>query len=178
MFKFLYLNFFSASFCITFLSEGTATSINMQILPFLFWIITSGPSARTSVTDCNPWFHNTVTFSCSHADFSTCAYQFILFQCLTSCISNNADVHRLFHVSLCTHSLPKWHILMLNGQQFLHIPYIISIYSQYLLSNFSLKIVSSDCLILSCHYCVFCFSLYISKLQPLVGVFLIHQSFV
>jgi hypothetical protein len=35
----LYFNFFSDSFCITFLSDGFATSINKQILSFLFIII-------------------------------------------------------------------------------------------------------------------------------------------
>jgi hypothetical protein len=36
---FLYFNFFSASFYITFLSDGIATSINNQILPDLFLIM-------------------------------------------------------------------------------------------------------------------------------------------
>jgi hypothetical protein len=35
----LYFNFFSASLCITFLSDGTATSINKQVLSFLFLVI-------------------------------------------------------------------------------------------------------------------------------------------
>jgi hypothetical protein len=45
----LYFNFFSASFCITFLSDGTiATSINKQVLSFLVLIIMSGLFAKTS----------------------------------------------------------------------------------------------------------------------------------
>jgi hypothetical protein len=36
------LNFFSASFCITFLSDGIATSINKQVLSFLFLTTMSG----------------------------------------------------------------------------------------------------------------------------------------
>jgi hypothetical protein len=36
--KFLYFNFFSDS-CITFLSDGIATSVSKQILSFLFFII-------------------------------------------------------------------------------------------------------------------------------------------
>jgi hypothetical protein len=39
--KFLYFNFFSDSFCITFLSDGIATSVSKQILSFLFLIIMS-----------------------------------------------------------------------------------------------------------------------------------------
>ena len=40
--KLLYFNFFSASFCTTFLSAGTATSISVHVLSFLFLIIISG----------------------------------------------------------------------------------------------------------------------------------------
>jgi hypothetical protein len=40
-------NFFSVSFCITFLSDDIATSISQQILTFLFLIIMSGLFART-----------------------------------------------------------------------------------------------------------------------------------
>jgi hypothetical protein len=42
----------------------------------------------------------------------------------------------LYHVLLCPHSLPEWGILMSSGQQFLHIPYIIGIYSQFISSKF------------------------------------------
>ena len=37
--KFLYFNFFSASFCTAFLSEGIATSISVHVFSFLFLII-------------------------------------------------------------------------------------------------------------------------------------------
>jgi hypothetical protein len=37
-----YLSFFSASFCVTFLSAGTATSISVHIFSFLFFIFISG----------------------------------------------------------------------------------------------------------------------------------------
>ena len=40
--KLLYFNFFSASFCTTFLSAGIATSISMHVFSFLFLIIVSG----------------------------------------------------------------------------------------------------------------------------------------
>jgi hypothetical protein len=52
--KLLYFNFFSDSFCITFLSDGIATSISKQILSFLFLIIMSGLFARTSLSVSTP----------------------------------------------------------------------------------------------------------------------------
>jgi hypothetical protein len=58
----LYFNFFSDSFCITFLSDGIATSINKQILSFMFLIIMSGLFARTSLSVCTPWFHSSYIF--------------------------------------------------------------------------------------------------------------------
>jgi hypothetical protein len=56
--KFLYFNFFSDSFCIAFLSDGIATFISKQTLPFF---------ARTSLSVYTPWFHTTVfqvAYSC------------------------------------------------------------------------------------------------------------------
>ena len=40
--KLLYFNFFSASFCTTFLSVGIATSVSVHVFSFLFLIILSG----------------------------------------------------------------------------------------------------------------------------------------
>jgi hypothetical protein len=48
--RFLYFNFFSATFCIIFLSNSIATSINKQVLSFLFLIIMSGLFAKTSLS--------------------------------------------------------------------------------------------------------------------------------
>jgi hypothetical protein len=42
------------------LSDGIATSINKQVLSFLFLIIMSGLFTQTSLTVCIPWFHKTV----------------------------------------------------------------------------------------------------------------------
>jgi hypothetical protein len=39
MHKILYFNFFSASFCTTFLFAGMATSISVHVFSFLFLII-------------------------------------------------------------------------------------------------------------------------------------------
>jgi hypothetical protein len=40
--KLLYFSFFSASFCVTFLSTGVAVSISMHVFSSLFLIIISG----------------------------------------------------------------------------------------------------------------------------------------
>ena len=45
--KLLYFNFFSASFCTTFLSAGIATSISVQI--FSFWFLISIPGLLLSL---------------------------------------------------------------------------------------------------------------------------------
>ena len=45
--KLFYFNFFSASFCTTCLSAGTATSIDVHVFSFLFLIIISGLFAVT-----------------------------------------------------------------------------------------------------------------------------------
>ena len=50
--KLLYFNFFSASFCTTFLSVGIATSISVHVFSFLFLIIISGLFAVTSLSVC------------------------------------------------------------------------------------------------------------------------------
>jgi hypothetical protein len=73
---FLYFNLFSDSFCITFLSDGIATSISKQILSVMFLIIMSGLFARTSLSVCIPWFHSTVISSCWHTGWGMWEYQF------------------------------------------------------------------------------------------------------
>jgi hypothetical protein len=50
--KLFYFNFFSASFCTTFLSAGIATSISLHVFSFLFLIIISGLFAVTSLSVC------------------------------------------------------------------------------------------------------------------------------
>ena len=72
--KLLYFNFFSASFCTTFLSAGIATSISVHVFSFLFLIIISGLFAVTSLSVCTAWFHNTVTSPSSHTGFGMCVY--------------------------------------------------------------------------------------------------------
>ena len=47
--KLLYFNFFSASFCTTFLSAGIATPISVNVFSLLFLIIISGLFAVTSL---------------------------------------------------------------------------------------------------------------------------------
>ena len=65
----LYFNFFSASFCTTFLSAGIATSISVHVFLFLFLISISGLFAVTSLSVCTAWLHNTVTSPSSHTGF-------------------------------------------------------------------------------------------------------------
>ena len=72
--KLLYFNFFSASFCTTFLSAGIATSISVHVFSFLFLIIISGLFAVTSLSVCTSWFHNTVTSPSSYTGLGTCVY--------------------------------------------------------------------------------------------------------
>ena len=52
IYKLLYFNFFSASFCTTFQSAGIATSISVHVFSFLFLIIISGLFAVTSLSVC------------------------------------------------------------------------------------------------------------------------------
>ena len=72
--KLLYFNFFSASFCTTFLSAGIATSISVHVFSFLFLIIISGLFAVTSLSVCTAWFHNNVTSPSSHTGLGMCVY--------------------------------------------------------------------------------------------------------
>jgi len=44
----------------------------------------------------------------------------------------NVNVHKLYHVSLSTHSSPKRGILRLGGQEFLPVVYITCICCQFL----------------------------------------------
>jgi len=64
--KLLYFNFFSASFCTTFLSAVIAMSISVHVFSLLFLIIISGLFAVTSLSVCTAWFHNAVTSPSSH----------------------------------------------------------------------------------------------------------------
>jgi hypothetical protein len=74
--KFLYFNLFSDSYCITFLSDGIATSVSKQMLSLLFLIIMPGLFARTSLSVCTPWFHSTVISSCWHTGLGMWEYYF------------------------------------------------------------------------------------------------------
>jgi len=50
--KLVYFSFFSASFCITFLSAGKTTSISKHVFSFLFLIIIPNLFAMTSPSEC------------------------------------------------------------------------------------------------------------------------------
>ena len=62
--KLLYFNFFSASFCITFLSAGIATSISVHVFSLLFLIIISGLFAVTSLSACTTTTTTTYYYYC------------------------------------------------------------------------------------------------------------------
>jgi hypothetical protein len=49
----------------------------------------------------------------------------------------------------------------------------VGIYYQFLVSTFFLKVICTNCLILSCHYGAFCFTLNVSQIQPSVRLFFI-----
>ena len=101
--KLLYFSFFSPSFCSTFLSTVIATSVIMHVFSFLFLIIIYVLFSVTSLCVCTARFHNSVTPSCSYTDMGARVSTVCLsFQCLGLCILSNANVHKLYRVSLST----------------------------------------------------------------------------
>jgi hypothetical protein len=139
--KLLYFSFFSAFFCVTFLSAGIATSNSMHIFSYLFLIIISGLFALTSLSVCTPWFHNPVTSSCSHTGACVCVCVCVCtiypsFRCPVLCILSNVNAHHLYRVSLSVHSSPGWGTLKLGGQQFLPAVYTTAIYYQIISPKF------------------------------------------
>jgi hypothetical protein len=99
IFKFFYFNFFSDSFCITFLSDGIATSISKQILSCSLLLcrayLPEPPYQYVSL-------HSTELL---YLQVDIPAYvcgstSFLLFQCLMFYILRNVDVYRLFLVAL------------------------------------------------------------------------------
>ena len=96
--KHFYFNFFSASFCTTFLSAGIATSISVHVF-FLFLIILSGLFAVTSLSVCLSVCLSVLLDSTTlwllplHTLASACVCTICLwFQCLRFCILSSADV--------------------------------------------------------------------------------------
>ena len=132
----LYINYcISASFLLHF-----ARHFCSQVLPhlsyacFLFFVYNYNICLICSnFSVCTAWFHNTVTSSCIHWLGYVCTLC-LSCQCLGLSIENNANVQKLC-VSVSTHSLPKWGMLRLGSQLFLHV-YVTGIYSQFLTSKF------------------------------------------
>ena len=79
----LYFKIFSASFLITFLFPGIATSINMHVLFSLSRIIMSGLLLEIVLSVCTCWFHSIVTLPPWFVtiEFGTCSYQCFLSSC-------------------------------------------------------------------------------------------------
>jgi len=76
----LYFKIFSASFLITFLSPGIATSINMHVSLSLSWILMSSLLLGIVLSVHTCWFHNMVTLPSwlISTDFGTWSYQWPL----------------------------------------------------------------------------------------------------
>jgi hypothetical protein len=96
----------------------------------------------------------------------------MLFRCLVFCVLNNVNAHQLCYVSLSTHFFDRMEHPEIGysilSSCCLHNLHFLSISS---LKMLFFKIIFTDCLVLSCHYCTFCFSLDVSKLS------VTHQSF-
>ena len=94
--KLLYCSFFSASFCMKFLSVSIATSISMHVFSLLFLIIISALFAVISLPVCTHWFYNTVTY-CSHTGVGVCVLvcHLSVILILRLCIVSNANVLKL-----------------------------------------------------------------------------------
>jgi len=113
--RFLYFNFFSIFFCITFLFGVIDMSVKQMLLCLAFnyyvWSVAQNLSVFT------PWSNSTVIPSCSHTALGMCVSgSFLLFRCLISCIFSDTDVCRLYLVLWGIHSLLKWDILLLGDQ--------------------------------------------------------------
>jgi hypothetical protein len=85
-------------------------------LSLFFLAIMSGLFAKTSLSVCIPWFHKTVTSSCSVTGLGMWEFQFSAVSIPIYCILSSADVYILYRVLLCIHSLPEWDILIEGGQ--------------------------------------------------------------
>jgi len=102
--KLLYFNFFSASFCTTFLSAGIATSISVHVFSFWFLIILSGLFAVTSLSVCTAWFYNTVTSPSSYTGLGMCVLLLLLLLLLYFvCVIGQFTLVRRWAAILCQH---------------------------------------------------------------------------
>ena len=89
----LYFSFFSASFCVIFLSAGAATlSVVLIIISVLF--------AVSSLSLCTAWFRNNVTSSRSHLCVCVCVHAICLsFPCRVLCIFSDVNTQQLCRLS-------------------------------------------------------------------------------
>jgi len=103
-----FLDFFSASFLITFLSPQIAISINIHVSFSLSRIMMSGLLLGIVLSVCTCWFHSMITLPpwlvCT--DFGTCSYQCLLSNCICFLAYVSVAVHSLYHVFLSTVLLP------------------------------------------------------------------------
>jgi len=90
--KLLHFIFYSASFCITFLSAGMTTSISKHIFFFLFLIIMSNLFAITSLSASL----DSLTVSYLHVHMVVCVYMYTT--CLLLLLSLSTPLRRVFTV--------------------------------------------------------------------------------
>jgi hypothetical protein len=119
--KRLYFNLNSASFCTPFLPARCATSISVHVFSFFVFNYNILLYAVNSLSVCTAWFHNAVTSSYSGFGMCLCVCVcectiFLSFRSLGLCVLNNANVHKIYCVSLSIHCSPKWGILKLCGR--------------------------------------------------------------
>jgi hypothetical protein len=116
--RYLYFKIFSASFLITFLSPGIATSINMHVLFSLSRIIISGLLLGMVLSVCTYWFHTIVTLLpwFVTTEFGPCSYEcFCPVAPLFPFICWSVFAHSLYHAVLHIVLLPLLGMLILYG---------------------------------------------------------------
>jgi hypothetical protein len=101
--KLLYFSVFYASFCVTFLSAGIATSISMHVFSLLFSIIIFGLFSLTSLYVGYPLipqychiFMFTYWFGCVCVCVCVCTIC-LSFRCLVVCILSNVNSSLLYY---------------------------------------------------------------------------------
>jgi len=151
--EFLYLHFYILIYQPPFVLNPCSIVL-LRHFSSLVLVITSVLLVRICLCP----FNRTVIFSCSPTALVCVGTSFMLFWYLISCMLSDVGACRLYHVSRCIHSLPKCNILASGGQYLLRILYtVIGIYFHVLLSDISVEVLCTECLILSCHYLTLCF---------------------
>ena len=117
--KLLYFNFFSASFCTTFLSAGIATSISLHVFSFLFLIIISGLFAETSLCvllDSTTLWHlplHTLAWTCVYHVYHLLLLLLLFLVSLSMCVTS--FLNDAYRISVVHHyEIIQWKRLWLK----------------------------------------------------------------